>query len=650
MTKYSTGPFLSQINFPEDLREKFTIDDLPGVSEDLRQYIVDVISEIGNSHFGASLGVVEMTVALHYIFDTPNDQLVWDVGHQAYGHKILTGRKDVFPTNRLKGGMSGFPKRSESEFDTFGVGHSSTSISAALGMAVASNYKGLKSRQHIAVIGDGAMTAGLAFEGMNHAGFEKDANLLVVLNDNCMSIDPNVGALREYLTDITTSHTYNKVKDDVWKLLGKVSKFGPDAQSVASKISTALKGSLLKQSNMFESLNFRYFGPIDGHDVIGMAKVMQDLKDIPGPKILHCITRKGAGYKYSEEGNPTKWHAPGVFNKDTGEIVKVVPKSPQPPKYQEVFGHTIVELAEKNKNIMGVTPAMPSGCSLNLMMEAMPDRSFDVGIAEQHAVTFSAGLATQGMVPFCNIYSTFMQRAFDQVLHDVAIQNLNVVFCLDRGGLVGADGATHHGAYDLSYMRCIPNMVVSAPMNEAELRNLMFTAQQKDMGPFSIRYPRGKGVMTEWKTTMKEIKVGTGRKINSGNDIAVLTIGHPGNFAQEAIKDLKDSGASVAHYDMRFVKPIDETMLHEVFTKFNKVITVEDGCLMGGFGSAVIEFMADQKYTAEVVRLGIPDAYIQHGTQKELWEECGFDKNAIVKTIKEMLNIASVESSHAVNL
>ncbi|MDC1385140.1 1-deoxy-D-xylulose-5-phosphate synthase, partial [Crocinitomicaceae bacterium] len=596
------------------------------------------------------LGVVEMTVALHYIFDTPNDQLVWDVGHQAYGHKILTGRKDIFPTNRLKGGMSGFPKRSESEFDTFGVGHSSTSISAALGMAVASNYKGLKSRQHIAVIGDGAMTAGLAFEGMNHAGFEKDANLLVVLNDNCMSIDPNVGALREYLTDITTSHTYNKVKDDVWKLLGKVSKFGPDAQSVASKISTALKGSLLKQSNMFESLNFRYFGPIDGHDVIGMAKVMQDLKDIPGPKILHCITRKGAGYKYSEEGNPTKWHAPGVFNKDTGEIVKVVPKSPQPPKYQEVFGHTIVELAEKNKNIMGVTPAMPSGCSLNLMMEAMPDRSFDVGIAEQHAVTFSAGLATQGMVPFCNIYSTFMQRAFDQVLHDVAIQNLNVVFCLDRGGLVGADGATHHGAYDLSYMRCIPNMVVSAPMDEAELRNLMFTAQLKGMGPFSIRYPRGKGVMTEWKTTMKEIKVGTGRKINSGNDIAVLTIGHPGNFAQEAIKDLKDSGASVAHYDMRFVKPIDETMLHEVFTKFNKVITVEDGCLMGGFGSAVIEFMADQKYTAEVVRLGIPDAYIQHGTQKELWEECGFDKNAIVKTIKEMLNIASVESSHAVNL
>ncbi len=643
--KYSTGPYLEQINVPSDLRDKFNIEDLPNVSHDVRQYIVDVISEIGNSHFGASLGVVELTVALHYVFNTPEDQLVWDVGHQAYGHKILTGRKDALPTNRIKGGMSGFPKRSESEYDTFGVGHSSTSISAALGMAVANHYKGEKDRQHIAVIGDGAMTGGLAFEGLNHAGFEPDANLLVVLNDNCMSIDPNVGALREYLTDITTSHTYNKVKDDVWNLLGKISKFGPDAQSVASKISTALKGSLLKQSNMFESLNFRYFGPIDGHDVVGMAKIMEDLKDIPGPKILHCITRKGAGYKYSEEGNPTKWHAPGVFNKETGEIVKVVPKSPQPPKYQDVFGHTIVELAEKNDKIMGVTPAMPTGCSLTYMMEAMPDRSFDVGIAEQHAVTFSAGLATQGLVPYCNIYSTFMQRAFDQVLHDVALQNLNVVFCLDRAGLVGADGATHHGAYDLSYMRCIPNMVVSAPMNEPELRNLMFTAQQENMGPFSIRYPRGKGVTTEWKTAMKKIKVGTGRKLTNGSDIAILTVGHPGNFAQKAIDELKSTGASVAHYDMRFVKPIDEMMLHEVFGKFDKVITVEDGCLMGGFGSAVIEFMADQKYSAEVVRLGIPDEYIQHGTQQELWDECGYDTNAIVATIKEMLNLAVKETA-----
>ena len=640
MSEYKAGPYLSQINTPDDLRNNFSINDLPKVSEDVRQFIVDVISEIGNSHFGASLGVVELTVALHYVFNTPEDQIVWDVGHQAYGHKILTGRKNVFHTNRIKGGISGFPKRSESEYDTFGVGHSSTSISGALGMAVASKLKGEKKKQHIAVIGDGAMTAGLAFEGMNHAGFEKDANLLVVLNDNCMSIDPNVGALRDYLTDITTSHTYNKVKDEVWNLLGKVSKFGPDAQSVASKISTALKGSLLKQSNLFEALNFRYFGPIDGHDVIGLAKVMEDLKDIPGPKILHCITRKGAGYKYSEEGNPTQWHAPGVFNKDTGEIVKVIPKSPQAPKYQEVFGHTIVELAEKNNAIVGVTPAMPSGCSLNIMMAAMPERTFDVGIAEQHAVTFSAGLATQGMIPFCNIYSTFIQRAYDQVLHDVALQNLNVVFCLDRGGLVGADGASHHGAYDISFMRCIPNMIVSAPMNESELRNLMFTAQFDNMGPFSIRYPRGKGVLTEWKTPLQKIKVGTGRKISTGSDIAILTIGHPGNFAQSAIDQLKSSGISIAHYDMRFVKPIDEVMLHEVFSKFSKIITVEDGCLMGGFGSAVIEFMSDQKYSADIIRLGIPDAYIQHGTQPELWEECEFDAESIVKTIHAMLNNA----------
>ena len=643
---YQAGPFLEQINTPNDLREKFTEEQLPQVADELRQYIVDVISEIGNSHFGASLGVVELSVALHYVFDTPNDQLVWDVGHQAYGHKILTGRREQFHTNRLKGGISGFPKRSESEYDTFGVGHSSTSISAALGMAVASRYKGETQRQHVAVIGDGAMTAGLAFEGMNHAGFEKDANLLVVLNDNCMSIDPNVGALKEYLTDITTSHTYNKVKEEVWKLLGKISKFGPDAQTIASKVSHALKGTLLNQSNLFESLNFRYFGPVDGHDVVGLAKVMADLKDIPGPKILHCITRKGAGYKFSEEGNPTKWHAPGVFNKETGEIVKIIPKSPQPPKYQDVFGHTIVELAEKNDKIMGVTPAMPSGSSLNIMMAAMPERSFDVGIAEQHAVTFSAGLATQGLVPFCNIYSSFMQRAFDQVLHDVALQNLNVVFCLDRGGLVGADGATHHGAYDLAYMRCIPNMVVSAPMNEEELRNLMYTAQLKDQGPFSIRYPRGNGVMTDWKTPLKEIRIGEGRKVSIGEDVAILTIGHPGNFAQEAIQELKGSGISVAHYDMRFVKPIDEVMLHEVFSKFKHVITIEDGCLMGGFGSAVIEFMVDQKYQAELVRLGIPDEYVHHGTQEELWSDCGFDAPAIVKAVKSLTKFKDKSSSN----
>ena len=643
--KHIPGPFLSQIKTPDDLRNNFKEDDLIQVSDELRQYIIDVISEIGNSHFGASLGVVELSVALHYVFNTPEDQLVWDVGHQAYGHKILTGRRENFHTNRLKGGISGFPKRSESEYDTFGVGHSSTSISAALGMAVANRIQGLKDMQHIAVIGDGAMTAGLAFEGMNHAGFEKDANLLVILNDNCMSIDPNVGALKEYLTDITTSHTYNKVKDEVWKLLGKISTFGPDAQSIASKVSSALKGSLLKQSNLFEALNFRYFGPVDGHDVIGLAKVLEDLKDIPGPKILHCITRKGAGYKYSEEGNPTKWHAPGIFNKETGEIVKIIPKSPQAPKYQDVFGHTIVELAEKNEKIVGVTPAMPSGSSLNIMMKAMPERSFDVGIAEQHAVTFSAGMATQGLVPFCNIYSSFMQRAYDQVIHDVAIQNLNVIFCLDRGGLVGADGATHHGAYDLAYMRCIPNMVVSAPMNEEELRNLMFSAQLEDKGPFTIRYPRGNGVMLDWKTPFKEIKTGKGRKITNGEDIAILSIGHPGNFAQEAIAKMSDSGISIAHYDMRFVKPLDEMLLHEIFSKFKKIITIEDGCIMGGFGSAIIEFMVDQKYQSEVVRLGIPDEYIHHGTQEELWDECGFDVAAIIKTIDKLVSIAHSSTS-----
>lgn len=642
---YTPGPYLSKIQFPSDLRAQFTREDLPQVSSELRQYIVDVISEIGNSHFGASLGVVELTVALHYVFNTPEDQLVWDVGHQAYGHKILTGRRDRFHTNRLKDGISGFPKRSESEFDTFGVGHSSTSISAALGMAVANRSKGDLSKHHIAVIGDGAMTAGLAFEGLNHAGFEKDANLLVVLNDNCMSIDPNVGALKEYLTDITTSHTYNKVKEEVWHWLGGISKFGPDAQKIASKVSHALKSTLLNQSNLFESLNFRYFGPVDGHDVEGLVKILEDLKDIPGPKILHCLTKKGAGYKFSEEGNPTKWHAPGVFNKDTGEIVKVVPIGPEAPKYQDVFGHTIVELAERNKNIMGITPAMPSGCSLNIMMKAMPDRAFDVGIAEQHAVTFSAGLATQGMVPFCNIYSSFMQRAFDQVLHDVALQNLNVVFCLDRGGLVGADGATHHGAYDMAYMRCIPNMVVSAPMNEQELRNLMYTAQLENKGPFTIRYPRGNGVMTDWKTPLEEIPVGKGRRVSAGEGVAILTIGHPGNFAQEAIKTLTKSGITPAHYDLRFVKPLDEMLLHEVFTKFDKVVTVEDGCLMGGFGSAVLEFMADRGYKAEVVRLGIPDEYIHHGTQEELWATCGFDTASIVETVERILMVESTKTS-----
>lgn len=636
MQEFKPGPYLSKINYPADLRQHFTIEDLPQVSQELRQYIVDVISEIGNSHFGASLGVVELTVALHYVFNTPEDQLVWDVGHQAYGHKILTGRRDIFHTNRKYKGLSGFPKRSESEYDTFGVGHSSTSISAAVGMAVANQLQNKKDIHHIAVIGDGAMTAGLAFEGLNHGGVS-NSNILVVLNDNCMSIDPNVGALKEYLTDITTSHTYNKVKNKVWKLLGDISKFGPNAQAIAQKVSDSMKTALLKQSNMFESLKFRYFGPVDGHDVIGLARVMNDLKDIPGPKILHALTVKGKGYKFSEEGNQTVWHAPGVFNKETGEIVKIVPKSPQPPKYQDVFGHTIIELAEQNEKIVGVTPAMPSGCSLNLMMKAMPERAFDVGIAEQHAVTFSAGMATQGLIPFCNIYSSFMQRAYDQVIHDVALQKLHVVFCLDRGGLVGADGATHHGAYDLAYMRCIPNMIVSAPMNEEELRNLMYTASMKNHGPFSIRYPRGEGVMVDWKKPLREIKIGTGRKVRNGNDIAFLTIGHIGNLAVTACEELEKQGISAALYDMRFVKPLDEILLHEVFAKFSKVITVEDGCLQGGMGSAITEFMVDNGYTANVKRLGIPDKFIDHGTQKELWHECYYDTAAMVETAVKMM-------------
>jgi len=631
---FKPGRLLAKVNDPSDLR-RLSEAQLVDFCTDLRQYIIDIVSQRGG-HFGASLGVVEMTTALHYVFNTPFDQLVWDVGHQAYGHKIITGRRDVFHTNRIYKGISGFPKRKESEYDTFGVGHSSTSISAALGMSVASRLKGEKQRQHIAVIGDGAMTGGMAFEGLNHAGVE-NTNLLVVLNDNCMSIDPNVGALKEYLTDITISPAYNKMRDEVWNLLGLVSKFGPNAQEIASKIEHGIKGSLLKQSNMFESLKFRYFGPIDGHDVNHLVRVMRDLKDIPGPKILHCLTVKGKGYDLAEK-DQTKWHSPGLFNKDTGEIKMVKPEQPEPPKFQEVFGHTMVELAQLNDKVVGVTPAMPSGCSLNIMMKAMPSRAFDVGIAEQHAVTFSAGLATQGLVPFCNIYSTFMQRAYDQVIHDVALQNLNVVFCLDRGGLVGADGATHHGAFDLAFMRCIPNIVVASPMNEEELRNMMFTAQLPDAGTWSIRYPRGNGVMPEWRTPFQQLEVGKGRKLRDGADVAILTIGPLGVTALEACTELELKGVSAAHYDMRFVKPIDEELLHRIFQKFTKVITLEDGCRMGGFGSAVVEFMADNGYFAQVERMGIPDRFIDHGSPKELFIECGYHKDDLVRTALRLVS------------
>ena len=625
------GKLLATVDNPDDLK-KLDQTQLVQLCEELRNFIIDNVSVYGG-HFGASLGVVELTVALHYIFNTPKDQLVWDVGHQAYGHKILTGRRDLFHTNRIYKGMSGFPKMKESDYDAFGVGHSSTSISAALGMAVASKYKGDEERQHIAVIGDGAMTGGLAFEGMNHAGVS-NSNLLIILNDNCMSIDPNVGALKDYLTDITTSHTYNKMKDEVWNVLGKISKFGPNAREIISKVENSVKSFLLSQSNMFESLNLRYFGPVDGHDVNHLVSILDDLKDIKGPKILHCITRKGKGYGPSENGNQTTWHAPGKFDKLTGEIRKKAHETPQPPKYQDVFGHTLVELAENNKNIMGITPAMPSGSSMNIMMKAMPDRAFDVGIAEQHAVTFSAGLATQGLIPFCNIYSTFMQRAYDQVIHDVCIQDLPVNFCLDRAGFAGADGPTHHGAYDIAYMRCIPNMIIASPMNESELRNLMFTSQLPRKGQaFTIRYPRGQGVMPEWKTPMEEVKIGTGRKIKDGEDVAILTIGHIGNYAVEACQNLAKRDLNPAHYDMRFVKPLDEKMLHEVFSKYKKIVTVEDGCLMGGFGSAILEFMAENNYSVQVKRLGIPDAIIEHGEQIELQKECGFDPKGIEKAV-----------------
>jgi 1-deoxy-D-xylulose-5-phosphate synthase len=629
------GKLLAQINSPDDLKKLDQVQ-LVQLCEELRQFIIDNVSVYGG-HFGASLGVVELTVALHYVFNTPKDQLVWDVGHQAYGHKILTGRKELFHTNRLYNGLSGFPKMKESPYDAFGVGHSSTSVSAALGMAVASKYQNDDQKQHIAVIGDGAMTGGIAFEGMNHAGVS-DTNLLIILNDNCMSIDPNVGALKDYLTDITTSRTYNKLKDDVWKLLGKLSTFGKSAQEIVSKVETGIKSTVLSQSNFFESLNLRYFGPVDGHDVDHLVTILNDLKNIKGPKILHCVTVKGKGYGPAEKGNATTWHAPGTFDKISGEIHKKTYETPQAPKYQDVFGHTLVELAKTNEKIVGITPAMPSGSSLNIMMKEMPDRAFDVGIAEQHAVTFSAGLATQGLIPFCNIYSSFMQRAYDQVIHDVCIQDLAVNFCLDRAGFAGADGPTHHGAYDISYFRCLPNMIVASPMNEAELRNLMYTAQLPRTGKaFSIRYPRGQGVMPQWRTQMEEIKIGKGRKIREGEDVAILTIGHIGNYAVEVTEKLAKRNIDIAHFDMRFVKPIDEEMLHEVFARFKKIITIEDGCLQGGFGSAVLEFMADNNYTAEVKRLGIPDRIVEHGEQIELHRECGFDPEGIEKTVIELM-------------
>ncbi len=623
---------LQQINTPDDLR-KLSANDLAQVCNELREFIIDSVSN-NPGHFGASLGVVELTVALHYVFNTPYDQLVWDVGHQAYGHKILTGRREQFHTNRKFGGISGFPKRSESEYDSFGVGHSSTSISAALGMAVASKLNN-ENRKVVAIIGDGAMTGGMAFEGLNNAGFLK-SDILVILNDNNMAIDPNIGGITQHLLNISKSQTYNRMKDEVWEGLGKLKGLGFLTRRAVQKTEGALKALLLNQSNLFEGLNFRYFGPVDGHDVQYLTRVLSDLKEIKGPKLLHVITQKGKGFPEAEI-NQTKYHAPGKFDKATGKIYSCGCELEKAPKFQNVFGETIVELAELNGKIVGITPAMPSGCSLNIMMQKMPHRAFDVGISEQHAVTFAAGLATRGMVPFCNIYSTFMQRAYDQVIHDVALQNLQVVFCLDRGGLVGEDGATHQGVFDIAYMRTLPNMVVAAPMDEPELRNMMYTAQLEGQGPFSIRYPRGCGTNVNWRTPFEKIEPGTARVLTEGIDLALLTIGKPGVFAQRALKKLQRDNISAAHYDMRFVKPLDEKLLHTVMRSFSKIITVEDGSVKGGFGSAVAEFVVQHHYSPEMVTLGVPDRFIEQGTPEQLYKECGFDTDGIYQTALKMM-------------
>lgn len=637
----NTDNLLFKISSPADLKKLEPID-LVKVSEELRQFIIDVISS-NPGHFGASLGVVELTVALHYVFNTPYDKIIWDVGHQAYGHKILTGRRDIFHTNRKYKGISGFPKIAESEYDAFGTGHSSTSISAALGMAVAARQKGEK-RHVVAVIGDGAMTAGQAFEGLNNAG-AGNSDILVILNDNNMAIDPNVGALKEYLLDITTSRTYNRFKDKVWNFLGKVGKLGPDARTLAAQLEAGFKSTILDKSNLFEGMNFRYFGPIDGHDVMHLSRVLEDLKRIPGPKLLHCLTVKGKGFKQAEE-NQTAFHAPGKFDRKTGQFI-ISSDTDKGTPYNEIFGNTILELALKNDKIAGITPAMPTGCSLSLMMKELPERTFDVGIAEQHAVTFSAGLATQGMIPFCNIYSSFLQRAYDQVIHDVAIQNLHVVFCLDRAGLVGADGATHHGFFDIAFMRSIPNIVVAAPMDAIELRNMLYTAQlDKNNRPFTIRYPKGNCHLTDWKKPFRETEIGKARLISDGDDVAVLSLGHPGNDVAVVIKRLKEESISVAHWDMRFADPLDEETLHSVFKNFKNIITIEDGILKGGFGSAVIEFMADKGYNAKVKRLGIPDYFVEHGSQEELYRECGLDRAGIEKIIRESVGSPAVSRLH----
>ncbi|MCF8217891.1 MAG: 1-deoxy-D-xylulose-5-phosphate synthase [Bacteroidales bacterium] len=625
------GKLLKQINAPDDIK-KLNENQLSQLAEEIRQYIIQVVSK-NAGHLGASLGTVELTLAIHYVFNAPYDKIIWDVGHQAYGHKIITGRRDDFVTNRQYGGISGFPNMEESQYDAFGTGHSSTSISAALGMAVASKIKGEDKRQHIAVIGDGAMTAGEAFEALNNAGVTW-SNVLVILNDNNISIDNSVGALKEYLLDITTSKTYNKLKDATWEVLGKFGKHGPTPRLMVQKMQKMLKSTLLDESNFMESLHFRYFGPIDGHDTPKLIKTMEDLKDIQGPKLLHVITTKGKGYQQAED-DKTRFHAPGQFDVKTGQT-KPQPAN-QPSKYQTVFGETLLEMAKEDKNIVAVTPAMPTGSGLTTMMKELPGQVFDVGIAEQHAVTFSAGLATQGIIPYCAIYSTFLQRAYDQIIHDVALQNLPVIFAIDRGGLVGADGATHHGVFDLAYLNAIPNMIISSPMDELEFRNLLFTARIKNHGPFAIRYPRGKGTGIEWNLGPESIEIGTGRKLKEGKDIAFVSIGHIGNQIEKAAAQLEELNIDYAHYDIRFLKPFDKPLLHEIFQNHDKIVAIEEGTIIGGLGSTIRDFMNEHNYQATVVKMGIPDQFIGHGTPEQLYKAIGLDAEGIVHTAQKLI-------------
>lgn len=629
-----TGKLLQQVNSPEDIRN-LSEEQLPQLCSEIRELIIEVMSK-NPGHLGASLGAVELAVAIHYVFNTPDDKLIWDVGHQAYAHKIITGRRDDFNRIRKEGGISGFPKMKESIYDSFGTGHASTSISAALGMATAARLDGNHKRQHIAVIGDGAMTGGMAMEALNNAGVS-DTNLLVILNDNGISIDKSVGALREYFINIVTSRFYKKLKDRIWILMGGNTRYGANSRQVVKQLTQAVKSTIFDNCNLFEAFNFRYLGPVDGHDVIKLVKLLHDLKEVPGPKLLHTITVKGKGFEKAEQ-QQILYHAPGMFDKETGEILKHADEV-KPTRYQDVFGQTIVELARENEKIIGITPAMPTGCSLNLMMKEIPQRAFDVGIAEQHAVTFAAGMAAEGYIPFCNIYSSFMQRSYDQIIHDVALQQLPVVMCLDRAGLVGEDGPTHHGAYDLAYLNAIPGITIAAPMNGNELRNFMYSAQLPGKGPYVIRYPRGNCACTDWQQAFIEIETGKGRQVCNGKNIAILSLGHPGNFVKEAVAKLNAENIYPAHYDMRFLKPIDEEILHEVFTNYNRVITVEDGTVKGGFGTAVTDFMVCNNYAAKVKVLGIPDKYIHHGKVECLYAACGFDAEGIIKAVKNSLLI-----------